>query len=147
MSLEYVCLNKSRAISRLNSLSLLLRAIGHPPRHMAKIKSSTVSEDWQKSNESGLSNSSFRETVPFDSSLSNRLIGSIGKVDILRVPVCGVSTVCDVEPVRIYKPGICRSSTDLRTAPQIFGASCHSSISLGLSPIKSFDGCTFATDK
>ena len=39
--------------------------------------------------------------LPLDSSLSYRLIGSISIVEMRNVPVCGVSTDCEVDPVRM----------------------------------------------
>ena len=104
---------------------------GHSPLQEANISCSIVkSEIHPFESISVPSNSAF----PLDSIDSKRLIGNIFSRDIRPVPVWCVSTFFEVEPVRIKCPFPLCSSQYVLTASQIFGASCHSSISLGLAP-------------
>ena len=89
-------------------------------------------------------NKSFKDTSPLESPLSYKLIGYIFIVDILKVPVWAVSVFSDDDPVKIYCPLSPLSSTSFLIAPHNFGASCHSSKSMGFSPFNKSDGCVFA---
>ena len=60
-----------------------------------------VNLDSTKKSKFFLSNNSINDISPEDSSLSYRLIGYIFNVDILLVPVCGVSISLEEEPVKI----------------------------------------------
>jgi len=74
-------------------------------------------------------------------------VAQAGNGDHQHAIVPAVSVFLEVEPVRMYCPGICRSSTDFLIAPHIFGASCHSSKRLGRSPSNNLDGMVLATDR
>ena len=62
------------------------------------------------------------------------------------VPVCRIFVLSTVLlPVRINCPGLPPAlSTAVRTASQIIGASCHSSINFGCSPFNNKDGLVAA---
>ena len=146
-STSQVCSNRSSAIIRLSDALWIFTADGHPPRQIAWMIPSISRSEWHPSNPPGLSNRSIIETVPLDSPLSNKLIGYICSLLIRMVPVCGTSTSLEVDPVSMYCPVFCVSSTDLRIAPHIFGASCHSSKSLGLAPSNNLEGISDATER
>ena len=85
---------------------------------------------------------------PFDSPVSNKVIGYMTISEIRPVPVWGVSPLRLVEPVRKNSPKASgRSSHSMRTAPQTFGASCHSSNRIGFGLSKKSFGETSATAK
>ena len=95
-------------------------------------------------NFSSPSNSFLRETWPFDSPDSYKLIGYILKVEILSVPVCLDFTFLEVELVKMNCPGLDEKLQRLLTASHMFGVSCHSSINLGFSPLSKELGFMFA---
>ena len=98
---------------------------------------------------SGDSNNSLRLTFPFDSPDSYKLIGRI--VSQLKRPVpewcISFSSTGTAEPVKTNCPTSCRWSTSNLMASHSFGASCHSSISLGVSPSNNTEGSISAICK
>ena len=78
-------------------------------------------------------------TSPVESPDSYRLIGLIVNHVKRPVPECVISLVSagTADPVRRNCPNSPRWSTSKRMASQSFGASCHSSINLGVAPFSS----------
>ena len=92
-------------------------------------------------------NSAARLIVPVESSDSQRLIGRIFILAKRPVPVCHISSVFagTAEPVRMKNPSPSRWSTSKRMVSHRLGASCHSSISFGVSPSRRVCGLIFAS--
>lgn len=93
-------------------------------------------------------NKSRKDTDPFDSPDSKRLIGRIFNREILPVPVWAITlSAGTAEPVRINCPVSALLSTSNLTASHKTGAICHSSINRGVSPFKSKEGLVSAMAK
>ena len=100
ISFVYVCLNKSLDIICCNSTSSNNNVLGQPPTQIALIISSIDILDLHPKKEFGFSNRLFKLTSPEDFPISYKLIGFIRIDVILRVPVWGVLTLDELEPVK-----------------------------------------------
>ena len=108
---------------------------GQPPRITYPIRSSSEGSRTVCTPTSWPLQTSNKETAHADAPLSCRDMGCMARRAILPVPECSTPFCFGVvEPVRMYRPLSVLSSTEYRTASQMAGTSCHSSIRCGASP-------------
>ncbi len=130
--------------SAVASFARLRTRLGQPPRQAARITSSVrrpgsiALVGWE-------ANRPASETLPLDSSDSNRLMGRIRTRSTRPAPECRVmSSGGSADPVRMNCPGLPRSSQARRMGFQMSGAICHSSSRRGAGPFSRSAGSTSA---
>ena len=113
---------------------------GHPPRMIRSTRAESETSP-VGAMETGRSNRLEKLTTALESPDSESVMGNMRMVEMRPVPVCMTPFCGGVEdPLSRYRPLEPPRSTSKRTASQIPGTSCHSSMRCGASPTSVTDG-------